>query len=52
MTPEIICSVVFGIVASILATVTIIQAHRRRVVNGVLIIPVAYKTYRTWTSRH
>lgn len=43
MTPEIVCSVVFGIVASVLALGTIIQAHRRHVINGVLVIPLAYK---------
>lgn len=52
MTPEIICSVVFGIVASVLALGTIIQAHRRHVINGVLFIPMAYKKYRTRTSQH
>lgn len=36
MTPEIICSIVFGIVASILALVTSLQAHRKRLVSGML----------------
>lgn len=36
MTPEITCSIVFGIIASVLASVTIFQAHRRRLVSGMV----------------
>lgn len=36
MTPEITCSVVFGIIASVLALVTILQTYRRGLVSGMI----------------
>lgn len=39
MTPEVTCSIVFGIVASCLAVVTILQAHRRGPIRSTLIYP-------------
>lgn len=39
MTPEITCSIVFGIVASVLALVTILQTHRKALASGMIIPP-------------
>jgi hypothetical protein len=38
MTPEILCTIVFGIVASVLTLITVLQAHRKRHVSGTLSI--------------
>lgn len=36
MTPEITCSIVFGIVASVLALVTILQTYRMGLISGMI----------------